>query len=222
MLQLLNRSDDVESAAKAAAGNWESWDCFMWFGSDEVPDSSNVMLGYVITPNTGVIADANCTTIGRKLAPYLGLAKATAEDWDRDDELKTADYFGSSFHGDHGLLKGYMIRVYTKSGRITEAFKLLYELAKASEGGDLVLDNETLRAEMQKQLMRYYSAEDIKSMLEEAAAQPSLGFTVDQVRSQFIYDVLETVLESEQYDDLLDEDLAMEVLTDLERVVPAD
>lgn len=121
MLAKLGEFDTVEAAAKYAAGNWSRWANFVWFGSDDIPNSADIMIGYVLGPQSTAVDRANARVIHKRLLPFMGMC---------DSADKHVDKFNADFWGESKALSGYMVRVYD-GGFITPAFHSLFELAVA-------------------------------------------------------------------------------------------
>lgn len=145
LLKILKSFKTVEEAAKEMAGNWERWNHFVWFGSNEFPNSDKIMLGYLTGPESGLRDLANARTVMNVLKPYMGMA---------DDHTKTADSFGSSFWGDTDALAGCMVRVHHDDGTITEAFEKLYNLA-SDYIDEVPLCEETYNAVNREMVLAY-------------------------------------------------------------------
>lgn len=120
LLEELASHRNVRAAADAFAGNWKSWRCFVWFGSDDIPRSDNVALGYLINHEGGYEQMTNSRVVQERMKPY----------WGELSDDGTVDQFSSSLCGDRNALNGIMIRVYDEKRRITEAFRKLYALAR--------------------------------------------------------------------------------------------
>jgi len=105
---------DVESAAKEAAGNWQSFDCFCWHRSREIEDADQFCIVYTNHRDSGLLDQSNAEAISEAMQPFL--------DQEPCDVLEE--------HHDHwavGWVDGYAIRVY-RDGQITEAFRTWHDL----------------------------------------------------------------------------------------------
>lgn len=132
----------LEDAAEFAAGNYKDWDCFVWYGEDDVHNNQNVCLGYIVN---NVEPTVNQRVWQKVIKTRL--AKWWSEDF--DPKFIVSD-FGSSFHGDKDVLNGLMIRVYDDEGKITEAFQELYNIALEVEENEKL--DETIWEEINKEL----------------------------------------------------------------------
>lgn len=148
MLDVLRQFETVEDAAEDMAGNWKNWSSFVLFGN--VPHEDEVMLGYTIGPQSGMVDEANHLTLERALAPYMGLL---------DDPSKTADRYGASLHGDRDALKGFMIRVYDDNGNITDAFKAAFALSREVGLGEYAINEADFDTVNRRHMLRYVGGE---------------------------------------------------------------
>lgn len=149
LFDILAEFSTVDDAAKAMAGNWQTWRNFVWFGSEEVPNSPDVMLGYLVNNESTLRQLANLRFARHKLASYWGNLTQGA---------LVGDY-GADFHGDANLLSGLMCRVYQR-GKITEPFRKLYEIAKTLKNShDGVIDQETFKRVQREEFAKYVRGE---------------------------------------------------------------
>ena len=102
---------DLEAAAKAAAGNWQEFDCFAWHRQPK--DADNWAIVYTHNRDSGLLDRSNAAAIEAALEPFLG-GDVVAE---------------HHHHWACGWIDGYSIRVYRR-GRITKAFKTYHALAQ--------------------------------------------------------------------------------------------
>jgi len=139
---------NVKAAANAAAGNWQNWSSFVWFGERETPEPHNVYLFYTLGHDY-TIADLTNHEILETvvLKPYLGDLQEGA----------TADHFGSTAHGDMKL-KGFAVRVYDEAGEITPAFKALHEAARTIKT-DRVLDERMEKVINRREWLRWLNGD---------------------------------------------------------------
>jgi hypothetical protein len=110
---------DLEEAAKQAAGNWQSFNCFVWFPPDELHDSDQWAIIYTHHRDSGLIDQSNAAVIEKAMEPF------TKGD-DRDV------LFESHTHWAVGHIDGFSVRVF-KEGKITKAFETYHELARSLE-----------------------------------------------------------------------------------------
>ena len=110
---------DLEEAAKQAAGNWQSFNCFVWFPPDELKDAEQWAIIYTHHRDSGLLDQSNAAVIEKAMQPFT-----KGEDRDVLFERHT--------HWAVGHIDGFSVRVF-KNGEITTAFKTYYELAQQME-----------------------------------------------------------------------------------------
>jgi hypothetical protein len=108
----------LEEAAQQAAGNWKSFDCFVWFRSD-LEDADDWCVVYNQHRDSGLIDESNAHVIQRELAKF-------AESDDPDVVPERHDHYLV------GWIEGFSIRVF-KNGDITPAFARYFDLQNALE-----------------------------------------------------------------------------------------
>ena len=104
----------LEDAARKAAGNWQSWTCFVWFRDSEAGDPGSWSIVYTHNRDAGLLKQSNAEFIAKALKPYTG-----GEDPDVVLE--------SHSHWAVGHVDGFSIRVY-RGGVITDAFRAYHDL----------------------------------------------------------------------------------------------
>ena len=105
----------LEDAAEQAAGNWQSFECFVW-DRRNLPDGDKWAIVYTSNRDSGLIDQSNADAIDKALKPFT--------------RGKNPNVFGERHsHWAVGYVDGYAIRVY-KRGRITKAFRTYHELAQ--------------------------------------------------------------------------------------------
>lgn len=107
---------DLESAAKAAAGNWRDFQCFVWFRDRELSDAENWAIIYTHNRDSGLLDQSNAAVIEDAMRPFT--------EGDDPDVV-----FESHSHWACGHVDGFSVRVF-RNGQITEAFKKYHELAE--------------------------------------------------------------------------------------------
>lgn len=107
---------DLEDAAKQAAGNWQRFNCFVWFRDKELKEAEDWSIVYTSNRDSGLLDQSNAAVIAKSLEPF-------AEGDDPDV------VFESHSHWAVGYVNGFSIRVF-KRGHITEAFRTYHELAE--------------------------------------------------------------------------------------------
>jgi len=99
---------DLNEAARAAAGNWRKFTCFVWFEKPEEPDDWAIV--YVANRDSGPLERANAKAIAIELEAF-------------GDDVREE----SHNHWAVGHVDGYAIRVY-RDGNITAAFAKWVEI----------------------------------------------------------------------------------------------
>ena len=155
MLDQLKRCNSLEEAAEQSAGNWQNWKNFVWFGSD-MPNSDQVMLGYLLGPNSDSVDESNALTVKKAMDSFMGMI---------EDPSKNADNFGSSFWGDKNALSGLMVRVRDNEGNITKAFETLYNVSQ-NYTDDGPIDDNDFKVANKRSLLRWIYSE-IDSLAKE-------------------------------------------------------
>jgi hypothetical protein len=112
----------LTDAAKVAAGNWRTFDCFIWDGFDRA-DAEDWAIIYTHHRDSGLCDWSNAGVIAKALAPF------------KSDVIEE-----DHSHWACGWIKGFSIRVFQR-GRITEAFRVYHELAQRM--ADYPILNET-------------------------------------------------------------------------------
>lgn len=103
---------DFGQLAKKAAGNWQRFECFAWYGQPD--DSENWTIVYTDNRDSGPLDRANAKAIAAELEPFT--------DGENPDVVSE-----SHNHWAVGHVNGYSIRVY-RDGAVTEAFQKWVEL----------------------------------------------------------------------------------------------
>ena len=107
---------NLDEAAKQAAGNWQHFNCFVWFRRNEIEDAEDWSVIYTHHRDSGLLDQSNASAIEKKLEP---LAEGD------DPDL----VFESHNHWAVGHVDGFSLRVF-KDGKITEAFETYHELVQ--------------------------------------------------------------------------------------------
>jgi hypothetical protein len=99
---------ELEDAAQEAAGNWQRWDSFAWFGASELERPEDWFIHYSHHRDSGLLDQSNSIQIGKALQPFI--------DADTDDpDVIEEDHS----HFAVGWIKGWSVLVY-RDGQITE------------------------------------------------------------------------------------------------------
>jgi len=150
LLESLAEHDSVEDAAEWAAGNYQSWSHFMWFGESDMSHPEHICLGYLVNNVESTVDQlTNSEVVSEALAEWFG----------EDCSEALVGPFSSSVSGDRNVLGGIQIRVYDADGEtITPAFRRLYELAEGY--GDVrCLDDERRDIVNRREFLRWLGGE---------------------------------------------------------------
>lgn len=107
---------DLDEAAAAATGNWQKFECFVWFRESELDDAENWAVIYTSHRDSGLLDESNAAAIGKTLESFI--------DGDDPDVV-----FESHSHWAVGYVDGFSIRVF-RDGKITDAFEAYHALAQ--------------------------------------------------------------------------------------------
>ena len=118
---------DLNEAAMAAAGNWENFQCFVWFRDGDVPDADQWAVVYTHHRDSGLLDQSNASVINREMMTFT-----QGEDPDV--------VFESHSHWAVGHIDGFSLRVF-RDGQITTAFRKYHELLEQIEAYP-ILDDE--------------------------------------------------------------------------------
>lgn len=107
----------IEEAANESAGNWRSFDCFVWWREQELDAADDWMIHYSHHRDSGLLDQSNAEKIKEALAPFT--------DGDDPDVVEE-----SHSHWAVGHIDGFSLRVF-RNGEITEAFRTFHELMES-------------------------------------------------------------------------------------------
>lgn len=99
----------IEDAASEAAGNWQSFTCFVWDRARDLDDPEAWAIIYTHNRDSGLLDVSNGAAIAEALTPFT-----EADDPDV--------VFESHSHWAVGHVDGFSIRVF-RDGEITDAFR---------------------------------------------------------------------------------------------------
>lgn len=108
---------DIEETAQKAAGNWQQFDCFVWFRERELEDADQWAIIYSHNRDSGLLDESNAAVIAKTMEQFT-------EGDDPDVVME------SHHHWAVGHVDGFSIRVFDDKGEITEAFRKFHELAE--------------------------------------------------------------------------------------------
>ena len=143
--------EDIESRAKAAAGNWRRFESFGWH--ERPADAERWCVVYTHNRDSGSVDRANADSIAEVMQPFV------------DRGTVTTEHHG---HWACGWIDGYAIRVFTSKGRITRAFRAWCELQDRLDDY-AILDEEKLsevESEDESQSWDSWARSDFRSALE--------------------------------------------------------
>jgi len=107
----------IEEAANESAGNWRTFDCFVWWREQEMDDADDWMIHYSHHRDSGLLDQSNAQQIREALAPFT----------DGDDPYVVKE---SHSHRAVGHIDGFSLRVF-RNGKITEAFRTFHKLMES-------------------------------------------------------------------------------------------
>lgn len=107
---------ELKDAAKDAAGNWQRFSCFFWYGGEELKKPEDWAVIYTHNRDSGLLDQSNASVIAKAMLPFTE---------GNDPDV----VFESHSHWAVGHVDGFSIRV-VKRGRITKAFRIYHALAE--------------------------------------------------------------------------------------------
>ena len=107
---------NLEEAAEQAAGNWQNFECFVWYRADEIDSPGDWAIIYTHNRDSGLLDQSNAAAITKELEPFT----------DSDDPDVVME---SHNHWACGWIDGFSIRVF-RDGQITDAFRKYHELTE--------------------------------------------------------------------------------------------
>ena len=107
---------DLKDAAQQAAGNWQDFECFVWY-RDDIDDAENWAIIYTHNRDSGLLDQSNASVIGKALEPFT-------EADDPDVVMESHNHWAC------GWIDGFSIRVF-RDGQITDTFRKYHELTEA-------------------------------------------------------------------------------------------
>lgn len=124
---------DLDDAAKAAAGNWQKFECFVWHRERDLDAAENWFITYTHHRDSGLLDQSNSAAIGKALEPFT----------EGDDPDVVAE---NHHHWAVGWIEGFSIRVF-RDGQITDAFRTYHELAQRLDDYPILDDEDYSRRE---------------------------------------------------------------------------
>jgi hypothetical protein len=106
----------LDEAANQAAGNWQSFHCFVWFRDRELNDADQWAIIYTHNRDSGLLDQSNAAVIEKAMKMFT--------EGDDPDVV-----FESHHHWAVGHVDGFSVRVF-KNGEITTAFETYHDLAR--------------------------------------------------------------------------------------------
>ncbi|MEZ5943954.1 MAG: hypothetical protein R3C18_21365 [Planctomycetaceae bacterium] len=107
----------VEEAANESAGNWRTFECFVWWRESELDSPENWMIHYTHHRDSGLLDQSNAEQIREALNQFT-----EGDDPDVVEE--------SHSHWAVGQIDGFSMRVF-KDAEITEAFRTFHGLMES-------------------------------------------------------------------------------------------
>ena len=107
---------ELKDAAKTAAGNWQRFQCFVWFRDRDLKRPEDWSIVYTHNRDSGLLDQSNAAVINKAMLPFTN--------GDDPDVV-----FESHSHWAVGSVDGFSVRVF-KRGRITKAFRVYHELSE--------------------------------------------------------------------------------------------
>ena len=111
---------DIEQAAQKAAGNWQRFNCFVWFRDRELEDAEKWGIVYTSNRDSGLLDQSNASVIGKALEAFT--------EGDSPDVVSE-----SHSHWLVGHVDGFSIRVFDGDSDITGAFRTYFGLLEQME-----------------------------------------------------------------------------------------
>lgn len=128
----------IEEAAKRAAGNWQEFECFVWWRSDEIEDPESWAIFYTHHRDSGLLDQSNAHVINTALEPF------TSGD-DPDVVMESHNHWAV------GHIDGFSLRV-RRDGEITDAFRKYHQLAEAMDQYPILDEEDFSRREYEATL----------------------------------------------------------------------
>jgi hypothetical protein len=105
--------ETLEEYAKQCQGNWRYFQSFSWSRQWDLDNPDNYAIVYTSNRDSGLLTQSNAMAIKSILQWFIG------------HNLILEEYHN---HWACGYVEGYAILVYTKTGKITKAFKMWYDI----------------------------------------------------------------------------------------------
>ncbi len=128
----------LEDAAKEAAGNWQSWTCFIWDRERALDAPESWGIFYTHNRDSGLLDQSNADAITEAMERFT----------DTDDPDVVME---SHSHWAVGHVDGFSIRVY-REGEITDAFKAYHDLMEQLDGYPILDEEDHSRREYEATL----------------------------------------------------------------------
>lgn len=129
---------DLQEAAQKAAGNWQGFNCFVWFRDRDLEDADQWAVIYTHNRDSGLLDQSNAAVIEKAMKPF-------SEGNDPDV------VFESHSHWAVGSIDGFSVRVF-KNGEITKAFETYHELAKQIDDYPILDESDYSERELEATL----------------------------------------------------------------------
>lgn len=107
----------IEEAAEHSAGNWQRFDCFVWWRESDVESPEDWMIHYTHHRDSGLLDLSNAEHIRQELDRFAA-----------DDDPDVV--FESHSHWAVGHIDGFSLRVF-RDGEFTDAFRTFHQLMES-------------------------------------------------------------------------------------------
>ncbi len=135
---------ELEEAATRSAGNWERFNCFVWWREQEMDDSDQWMIHYTHHRDSGLLDQSNATQIRKGLQSFT--------EGDDPDVIEE-----SHNHWVVGYIDGFSLRVF-RDGEITEAFRTFHQLMESLANYPILNDEDFSNREYEATVENIVSA----------------------------------------------------------------
>jgi hypothetical protein len=158
-------STDVETAAKELAGNWRKFESFHWHSDARPADADNCAIVYLSNRDADCLTESNAAAIKDALSEFTGWMADPIDGSTFDVEEQSHNHWAV------GHVDGIVIRCIGPDGKVTPAFRVLYELAEKLDGYP-VLDEDDFserESDAADEAWEFYGASDFRSALRKLA-----------------------------------------------------
>ena len=133
---------DVAAAAAELAGNWQRFDCFVWFRGHDLPDAADWTVWYTRSPQSGLLE--------------VSSRKVTADRQGRFRECDGPDLvFEQHSSWVVGHMDGFSIRVLGPDGTTTDAFREFCRVTMRLDASTVLNEQDQATREYEATLENY-------------------------------------------------------------------